>query len=147
MGQVQPPAETSFVGQLMLELPSDSWLPDGYSLTPIAPKHPIPGYVLDSYQALSRGASRAGPVSRKFTQLADVQIQTAINYLQEAAKKYGPGKIFADVRSTPPRYRNQPIQGQLFLEVPVQTKPIPPQILQAAKKLNIIIWDTNGKEI
>jgi hypothetical protein len=57
------------------------------------------GYViLDSYSPVNPTLA-AGPVSRKFTQLAEIELNSAVRYLQEAATKYRPGLRFADVRS------------------------------------------------
>ncbi len=101
---------------------------------------------LDSYLIEARGPFQPGPVSRKTTQLADVSTKTVMRYLNEAHNKYRPGTIMASVRSTPFQLRATPLKGQLFLEVPVQTKPIPQELIQRAKALNIIIRDVSGKE-
>jgi hypothetical protein len=96
-------------------------------------------WILDSY------APAQGPVSRKFTQLAKVELDSALKVLSEAYDKYKPGTVIASVRSTPLALRGQQITGQLFLEVPIQTLPIPPQILAHARKLNIQIRDVTGR--
>jgi hypothetical protein len=41
--------------------------------------------------------------------------------------------------------RNQPLQGDLILEVPVQAKPIPKAVLDAAGERDITIRDVAGK--
>ena len=38
----------------------------------------------------------------------------------------------------------QRLQGQLFLEVPVQTGPVPPGVLDAAAKAGVVIRDITG---
>lgn len=86
----------------------------------------------------------AGPVSRKFTQLADIKESSAVDMLREAYRKYRPGMKFANVKSRPDNLPDDVISGQLWLEVPVQTKPIPALILNKAKELNIRIRDING---
>jgi LysM repeat protein len=100
------------------------------------------GYViLDSYDPLK------GPVSRKFTQLGGIKVQTALAYISEAAMKYAPGTEIARVPSTPPELVGTRLRGTLYLEVPVQ-KPeytIPKQVLDAAKRSNVVIRDINGK--
>ncbi|HEU5470964.1 MAG TPA: hypothetical protein VFV67_09955 [Actinophytocola sp.] len=87
-------------------------------------------------------------VSRKHTQLADVQEQTAKGYLNELANTYGPGTIVAD---TPTNRRDLgdeaiglPMDGDMVLEVPVQSKPVPQAVLDEARRLGIIIRDENG---
>ena len=52
---------------------------------------------------------------------------------------------FADVRSRPGDLRDATIQGQLWLEVPIQTKAIPNGILSKASELSIKIRDIEGK--
>ena len=101
-------------------------------------------WVLDSYGPRDP-ARGAGPVSRKFTQLADVQLSSARAMLQEAHRKYRPGRTFADVPSRPLELQGQTIQGQLWLEVPIQTTPIPPDILATANQLGIRIRDVTGR--
>ncbi|MCP2163569.1 hypothetical protein [Goodfellowiella coeruleoviolacea] len=87
-------------------------------------------------------------VSRKHTQLADVQEKTAFAYLRELANTYGPGTIVAD---TPTNRRDlgddaigQPMDGDMVLEVPVQRNAVPPAVLAEARRLGIIIRDENG---
>ncbi|WP_284944827.1 hypothetical protein [Acidisoma cladoniae] len=101
---------------------------------------------LDSYLEIATELRAAGPVSRKLTQIADVTPATVIRYLNEAHEKYRPGRIFADVPSTPLELRNTPIKGRLFLEIPVQRLPVPQEIINKAKSLNITFRDINGKE-
>jgi hypothetical protein len=88
-------------------------------------------------------------VSRKYTQLADVQEGTAKGYLRELANTYGPGTIVAD---TPTNRRDlgddaigKPMKGDMVLEVPAQKNGVPQGVLDEAKKLGIIIRDENGK--
>jgi hypothetical protein len=40
---------------------------------------------------------------------------------------------------------NQPITGQMFLEIPVQTGVIPQSVLNKADELGIVIRDVQGK--
>jgi len=67
-----------------------------------------------------------------------------MRYLRELDAKYAPGTRVADVPSTPPELRGTPLDGDMFLEVPVQTKAIPPRVRELADKLGIRIRDTNG---
>ncbi len=101
-------------------------------------------WILDSYGP-SNPALGAGPVSRKFTQLANIQIESAIGMLQEAYRKYRPGQTFANVPSRPLDLSDATIQGQLWLEVPIQTKSIPDTVLATARQLSIKIRDVSGR--
>jgi len=96
-------------------------------------------WILDSYEPAQ------GPVSRKFTQLAKVELDSALKVLSEAYDKYKPGTVIGSVRTTPPALRGQQITGQLVLEVPIQTLAIPPEILARARQLNIQIRDVTGR--
>jgi hypothetical protein len=87
----------------------------------------------------------AGAVSRKFTQLADVKAESAVAMLREASRKYKPGMRFADVPTRPDELSGQTITGQLWLEVPVQSKLMPAAVLKAASDLSIKIRDIEGK--
>jgi hypothetical protein len=101
-------------------------------------------WVLDSYGPRDPLWGQ-GPVSRKISQLAEIQVKSAKDILREAHSKYRPGTIIADVPSTPAVLRGKTITGQLFLEVPVQTRAIPQEILDYARLLNIVIRDATGK--
>jgi hypothetical protein len=102
-------------------------------------------WILDSYGPLPSTGLAGGPASRKFTQLASIELESALRCLNEAHAKYKPGTRFADVPSTPGVLRGQTIAGQLFLEVPRQDLPVPAEILAAARRLNIQIRDVTGR--
>jgi len=102
-------------------------------------------FILDSYGPLPSTGLAAGPVSRKRTQLWQVKVESAVNDIREASLKYRPGTRFADVPSTPEPLRGKTITGQLFLEVPVQDREIPAEILAAAKQHKVQIRDVTGK--
>ena len=87
----------------------------------------------------------AGPVSFKGTQLADIKVRSATAALQEAYRNFRPGTVIADVPSRPERLVERTLSGQLWLEVPVQSKPVPLEILATAKRLSIRIRDVTGK--
>ena len=92
-------------------------------------------------------------VSRKKTLLYEVSEETAIRYLKELEDKYSPGSIIADVPSNNTEANSifelngdNVLRGQMILEVPVQKKAdIPPNVLEYAKKNDIVIRDVNGK--
>ncbi len=93
-------------------------------------------------------------VSRKYTQFFDIQESTGVKYVQELYDKYqsGVAKI-ADVPSNKiggansalQNRINQPVTGQMILEIPVQTNAIPSSVLQEANALGIKIRDVQGK--
>ena len=92
-------------------------------------------------------------MSRKYTQFDEVSEETAIRYLKELEEKYAPGSIIADVPSNKTGSNEKifelngdnVLRGQMILEVPVQEAKIPPNVLEYAKKNDIIIRDVNGK--
>ena len=92
-------------------------------------------------------------VSRKYTQLSEVSEETAIRYLKELSEKYAPETKIADVPSNISganagifkENRGRTLRGQTILEVPVQKKPIPQNVINYADKLRIKIRNTNNK--
>jgi RHS repeat-associated protein len=90
-------------------------------------------YRLDSYEPESGKI-----VSRKFTQLAQIQEKTAIGYINELTNKYPVGAVIADVPSSG-SLAGLRLQGQLILEVPIQNAPIPKSVLKAADEAGVII--------
>jgi hypothetical protein len=83
-------------------------------------------------------------VSRKMTQLGEVNESTGKGYVRELYEKYQPGRMIADVPSAPPGLAGRALSGDMVLEVPVQTSPVPQSLLDLAKQLNIMIRDING---
>jgi hypothetical protein len=96
-------------------------------------------YVVDSY------VPGKEIISRKFTQLAEVQEKTALSYLSEFTKKYSSGSEISAGRFNPNALKGGRLEGELILEVPVQTKPVPQIIIDEATKKEIIIRDITGK--
>ncbi|PEP21956.1 type VII secretion protein [Bacillus wiedmannii] len=96
-------------------------------------------YVVDSY------AHNKEIVSRKFTQISEVQEKTAKSYLNEITKKYPSGSKISNGPFNPNALKGGRLKGELILEVPVQNKPIPQTILDEATKNRIIIRDIKGK--
>jgi hypothetical protein len=101
---------------------------------------PAGGY----YKVVSYNPRSGEIVSRKFTQLSEVQEATGIKYVNELASKFTPGAKIANV-PTSGNLAGQSLQRQMNLEVPVQTKPIPQAVIDAANQKGIIIRDINGK--
>lgn len=84
-------------------------------------------------------------ISRKFTQLADVKPETAKGYLSEAQDKYAPGELIKNsLRNRALGLGGRTLRGRLILEVPVQDKPVPEEILRHAARYRITIRDTEG---
>ncbi|MGG0453552.1 T7SS effector LXG polymorphic toxin [Priestia megaterium] len=96
-------------------------------------------YVVDSY------APNKEIVSRKFTQLSEVQEKTAKSYLNEITKKYSSGSKISNSTFNPNALKGGRLKGELILEVPVQNKTIPQTILDEATKNRIVIRDIKGK--
>ena len=92
-------------------------------------------------------------MSRKYTQFDEVSEETAIRYLKELEDKYAPGTIIADVPSNKiganreifKDNKGNVLKGQMILEVPEQKAKIWPNVLDYAKKNDIIIRGVNGK--
>ena len=91
-------------------------------------------------------------VSRKYIQLSEVSEETAIRYLKELEDKYPPGSIIADVPSNKTGLNKDIfkanngniLKGQMILEVPVQHKAIPKEVINYANLKGIKIRDTNN---
>jgi hypothetical protein len=82
-------------------------------------------------------------VSRKFTQLSDIQESTANSYINEIPSKYPVGATVADVPSSG-TLAGSTLHGQYVLEVPPQVNPVPQGVLNSANQAGVLIRDTNG---
>ncbi|SUS08118.1 hypothetical protein DF3PB_5830002 [uncultured Defluviicoccus sp.] len=103
---------------------------------------------LDSYRPPGDGGGSGEIVSRKFTQLAEIQPETASKYLREMERKYAPGTMIADVPTTRASgLAGQRLRGQMYLDVPTQNAPVPQSILDEAAERRIIIRDELGNEL
>lgn len=79
-------------------------------------------------------------ISRKFTQLAELKPATAIGYIRELPTKYAPGTpILNSERNIAYGLAPGVLEGQMYLDVPTQTEPIPEYILQYAARHEVII--------
>jgi hypothetical protein len=97
------------------------------------------GYVkVDAYDDVKQEI-----ISRKNTQFANIDVDTGRAYVRELVAKYPPGSKIADVPSSGP-LAGQRLQGTMILEVPMQSAPIPPPVLQEAVKSGITIRDVYG---
>jgi hypothetical protein len=88
--------------------------------------------VLDSYKPGKE------IVSRKHTQLAEVRPATGKQYIDEILRKYPPDTGIV---------AGGELKGRMFLEVPVQSKAIPKEVLEhaASKEPPVFIRDVEGK--
>lgn len=103
---------------------------------------------VDSYRPPGEGGGSGEIVSRKFTQLAEIQPETASKYLREMERKYAPGTMIADVPTTRASgLAGQRLRGQMYLDVPTQNAPVPQSILDEAAERRIIIRDELGNEL
>jgi hypothetical protein len=84
-------------------------------------------------------------VSRRLTQLAEIKESTAISYLNQLTQKYPSGVTISHSPFNPKALRGQRLRGDLVFEVPVQKKPVPRTVLDAASKRGIIIRDVTGR--
>lgn len=99
------------------------------------------GKVLDSY--------RPGKaiVSRKQTQISKIKPDTFRNYLREISQKYKAGTKIPDTpkaRREYPQLIGKPLKGKYYLEVPVQSEPVPEWALREAADHGVIIRDVQG---
>jgi hypothetical protein len=92
-------------------------------------------------------------VSRKKIDLSKTPQTEVFGYIDEFASKYARGTpIVSEVPSSGLQTGGLPtkakltgvLRGQYVLEVPIQTSPVPPAILSAAKKADVIIRDVAG---
>ena len=80
------------------------------------------------------------------TQFSEITEGTGIDYVKEMAAKYPSGAMIANV----PTNRENGLAGQLLtgrhvLEVPVQIKPIPQPVIDAANRARVLIRDIDGR--
>jgi hypothetical protein len=101
-------------------------------------------YVLDAYMPRNPSVP-AGPVSLKFTQIADITPKSARAMLLEAKRKYGTGTEIALVRSRPTRLKDTHLQGPVWLEFPPQNKSIPIDFIKSAREIGVRLRDTEGR--
>jgi RHS repeat-associated protein len=93
-------------------------------------------------------------VSRKFTQLASVTVETAIGYIDELLTKYPVGAVIADVPSSGLQTGGAPTEGSLAgkrlvgtptLEVPYQIEPVQKAVTEYAEAHGVEIRSDTGQ--
>ncbi|MEC4612873.1 hypothetical protein ACFWXB_13915 [Tsukamurella tyrosinosolvens] len=88
----------------------------------------------------------AAIISRKLSQLAGVAPQTAIAYLRELAGKYAAGQTIGNTaRNQALGLAGDELIGELILQVPPQSSPVPPEVLAEAARLGVYIVEVTGK--
>jgi len=104
----------------------------------------------DGYYRLDSYSPGDEIVSRKHTQLSEVQERTAIGYINEINDKYPEGATIADVPSNIDGGNagifdsGNTLRGEKILEIPVQENPVPQAVIDAANDADVIIRDTDG---
>ncbi|MBO3095618.1 hypothetical protein [Cellulomonas dongxiuzhuiae] len=94
-------------------------------------------------------------VSRKLTQLAQVQERTALSYIDELVRKYNPDNADLKVLGTDRNVAqfgarageivDGPLDGLMVLEIPVQHGEIPTAVLKHAALNDVVIRDVTGR--
>ena len=110
--------------------------------------YPANEVILNNKKILDSYVPRKEIISRKHTQIADIQPSTWQGYLNEHAKKYPPGEIIKDSPTMRDRYPDlvgKKLGGLPYMEVPTQEKEVPDWALRAAADLGIIIRDVKGR--
>jgi hypothetical protein len=82
-------------------------------------------------------------VSRKDTQLAERAESTWKGYINEFVRKYSPGTKITSRKGGGALYGKN-LEGQMILEVPVQTAGVPEEVINYAAERDIIIRDDDG---
>lgn len=104
------------------------------------------------YKYLDSYIHRREIVSRKHTQLAEITERTAFGYLRELDQKYRPGTRIAQTTRNDEKFTaagqahvpGRRLDGDMYLEVPVQKQPVPEAVLAEAERLVITIRDVAG---
>jgi len=68
-----------------------------------------------------------------------------VDFLNELEFKYSLGSVITDRQFNPNVLKGGTLQGDMILEIPVQTNPVPQSIIDAATKKGITIGDVTGK--
>ena len=102
------------------------------------------GYArLDTYDQRTREI-----ISRKYAQLSAISERTAKRYIDELATTYRPGAMIADVPSSRLRALDgKRLEGDLVLEIPVQSAPVPQWLIDYAMSLRnpVVLRDETGR--
>src|SRR5437763_8599503 len=110
-------------------------------------RYPANEVILNNKKVLDSYDPEREIVSRKHTQISEIQPTTWQGYLNEHVTKYQPGQIVKDSPSMREKYPDlvgEELSGQQYMEVPVQNNDVPEWAIRAADKLDVIIRDVTG---
>ncbi|MEU0171343.1 PrsW family glutamic-type intramembrane protease [Streptomyces iakyrus] len=111
------------------------------------PRYPANEVYLENGKYLDSYRPGKEIVSRKQTQISKIKPETFKDYLREIRQKYKAGTKIPDTpkaRAEYPQLIGKPLKGKYYLEVPVQSGPVPEWALREAANHGVIIRDVQG---
>lgn len=111
------------------------------------PRYPANEVYLENGKYLDSYRPGKEIVSRKQTQIAKIKPDSFKDYLREINQKYKAGTKIPDTpkaRAEYPQLIGKPLKGKYYLEVPVQSQPVPEWALREAANHGVIIRDVQG---
>ena len=77
--------------------------------------------------------------------MAEVKEKTALSYLSEFTKKYSSGSEISSGKFNPNALKGGRLDGELILEIPVQTKPVPQKLLKRRMRKGLLFVILMGR--
>ncbi|MGW6788052.1 PrsW family glutamic-type intramembrane protease [Streptomyces chartreusis] len=111
------------------------------------PRYPANEVYLENGKYLDSYRPGKEIVSRKQTQISKIKPESFKDYLREIQQKYKAGTKIPDTpkaRAEYPELIGKPLKGKYYLEVPVQSAPVPEWALKEAANHGVIIRDVQG---
>jgi hypothetical protein len=111
------------------------------------PRYPANEVYLENGKYLDSYRPGKEIVSRKQTQISKIKPESFKDYLREINQKYKAGTKIPDTpkaRAEYPQLIGKPLKGKYYLEVPVQSAPVPEWALREAANHGVIIRDVQG---
>ncbi|SDM69584.1 Protease prsW family protein [Streptomyces sp. cf386] len=111
------------------------------------PRYPANEVYLENGKYLDSYRPGKEIVSRKQTQISKIKPESFKDYLREINQKYKAGTKIPDTpkaRAEYPELIGKPLKGKYYLEVPVQSAPVPEWALREAANHGVIIRDVQG---
>ncbi|MGW4867181.1 RNase A-like domain-containing protein [Streptomyces chartreusis] len=111
------------------------------------PRYPANEVYLENGKYLDSYRPGKEIVSRKQTQISKIKPESFKDYLREIQQKYKVGTKIPDTpkaRAEYPQLIGKPLKGKYYLEVPVQSAPVPEWALKEAANHGVIIRDVQG---
>lgn len=111
------------------------------------PRYPANEVYLENGKYLDSYRPGKEIVSRKQTQISKIKPESFKDYLREIRQKYKAGTKIPDTpkaRAEYPQLIGKPLKGKYYLEVPVQSAPVPEWALKEAANHGVIIRDVQG---